>query len=495
MFNKEFYPTPPELVQQMIADLDLRGKCILDPSAGSGAILKRCNAAQKYAIEIEPELQAILRADKDIRVIGEDFFQYSGNIWVDAIIMNPPFSNAGKHIRRAWDLLKNGDLVSIVPATMIWNPTLEDSELISELKEAGATFEFAGSPFTDAQRKTTVEVFILRARKERETLLNFGQLRGGINSNGFSFQGKETGEIMRADMLARLTDTYTAAINKFADVLRAANELNQVLSILPADKIWKEVIVKHLDLGYLSSQAFNTFAFDVQGYIWDALFAKTHIAGMVTSKVRDDFEQLRVKAGGIDLTPENIQQVFALLLQNSGAMLQDSIEQAFDRMTKYYKNNRQSIKGYATNDAWMVKEKLILPDMVNDGFIRLSLRYQQADFCRDIDKALCLLSGAKYDNLQAEQKDENGRIARYSSQTLNDGIERACTNYHAGYGGEDESHFFRVKVFKVGTVHLWWKDLGLLEQFNAKVCQYKNWLPGDFGKSYRRRDKATEGMI
>ena len=36
MFNPDFYPTPPEVAALMLDPLDLRGRVVVEPSAGSG---------------------------------------------------------------------------------------------------------------------------------------------------------------------------------------------------------------------------------------------------------------------------------------------------------------------------------------------------------------------------------------------------------------------------------------------------------------------------
>ena len=37
IFNGDHYPTPPEVAAEMLDPLDLRGRVVLEPSAGSGA--------------------------------------------------------------------------------------------------------------------------------------------------------------------------------------------------------------------------------------------------------------------------------------------------------------------------------------------------------------------------------------------------------------------------------------------------------------------------
>ena len=54
IFNKDFYPTPIEVIDRMMLGVDVANKVILEPSAGSGAIVdylykhgaKRCNSVR-----------------------------------------------------------------------------------------------------------------------------------------------------------------------------------------------------------------------------------------------------------------------------------------------------------------------------------------------------------------------------------------------------------------------------------------------------------------
>lgn len=44
---------------------------------------------------------------------------------------------------------------------------------------------------------------------------------------------------------------------------------------------------------------------------------------------------------------------------------------------------------------------------------------------------------------------------------------------------EFENDLLRFKVFKKGTLHIWFKDLKALDKLNFIVGQEKNWLPTD----------------
>ena len=72
--NPDFYPTPVEVIEQMMMGEDIIGKTILEPSAGSGNIvdwLKKNGAGEVIACEIDPTLRKLL--DGKCPHIGDDF--------------------------------------------------------------------------------------------------------------------------------------------------------------------------------------------------------------------------------------------------------------------------------------------------------------------------------------------------------------------------------------------------------------------------------------
>lgn len=120
MFSKNFYPTPPNIIQKMLSPytkgsyFDWKTK-VLEPSAGKGDILdyiaskmySRNPRKNLFAIELDPNLQAILR-EKDYKVIGEDFLSCYYPHSFDLIVMNPPFDKGAKHLLKAWEVLQKG---------------------------------------------------------------------------------------------------------------------------------------------------------------------------------------------------------------------------------------------------------------------------------------------------------------------------------------------------------------------------------------------------
>lgn len=55
-------------------------------------------------------------------------------------------------------------------------------------------------------------------------------------------------------------------------------------------------------------------------------------------------------------------------------------------------------------------------------------------------------------------------------------------NVKMGVTRKIELKYFYISIFKKGTVHIEFKDQKLVDRFNIYACQHKNWLPPTYGK-------------
>jgi hypothetical protein len=94
----QLFPTPPALAKRMVEEADiLPGHSVLEPSAGTGAILAALPNVRPFgsviAVEINATLAASLEQVADETICG-DFLEQNGNLGTfDRILMNPPFQN------------------------------------------------------------------------------------------------------------------------------------------------------------------------------------------------------------------------------------------------------------------------------------------------------------------------------------------------------------------------------------------------------------------
>lgn len=129
----QFYPTPQKVIDIVLADLDLRGKRVLEPSCGDGRIMDavRLQGAHVIGCEVDPIRAAQCDAKGHI-VMRMNFLKTYPTPDFDMVVMNPPFygRHYAKHVRHALHFLKpGGTLTAILPAT-----ARHDHGLLDDLK-------------------------------------------------------------------------------------------------------------------------------------------------------------------------------------------------------------------------------------------------------------------------------------------------------------------------------------------------------------------------
>jgi protein-L-isoaspartate O-methyltransferase len=141
----QLFPTPPALAAKIVELAELSpGQKVLEPSAGTGAILEAVAAAcvdlDVTAVEISRELAERLGGRwRDVR--NADFLELSAEQLgcFDRIVMNPPFASGQdiQHILRARDLLRPGGRIVAVCAA---GPR-QHTALLPLVKASGGTWE------------------------------------------------------------------------------------------------------------------------------------------------------------------------------------------------------------------------------------------------------------------------------------------------------------------------------------------------------------------
>lgn len=160
-----FFPTPPHLAAEMVrchTDLEdwdfrclVRGPRVLEPSAGEGALVAAVLAvaprAEVVAVEPNASRAALLMSSSGASVVYAGTFErYAeerpGELF-DAVVMNPPFSLAGRrdvwidHVRAAFELVdEGGTLVSVVPSSYAFSTSRRHDALRSWVASNGGGY-------------------------------------------------------------------------------------------------------------------------------------------------------------------------------------------------------------------------------------------------------------------------------------------------------------------------------------------------------------------
>lgn len=165
---ESYFPTPKNVIEILTDDLDLDGKSILEPSAGSGNIADylRDKGAIVDCCEINRDLREILRL-KNHSVIERDIMELNIPKKYDLVIMNPPFERLQdiEHIKKSFEFLaEGGTLRSIISPSITFHGSKKAIELRSWLESVKATFtDLPEKSF--AESGTSVNTMILEIVK------------------------------------------------------------------------------------------------------------------------------------------------------------------------------------------------------------------------------------------------------------------------------------------------------------------------------------------
>ena len=483
--NSEFYPTPSSLISRMISPYynRLSKAQILDPQAGDGAILdylasgRQVKKANLYAIEKDPELTYTLQG-KDYKVIHNDFLTYSGDYLFDLILMNPPFSNGDEHLLKAWDVLVDGDIACLLNRETINNPCTSRRKQLARIIADHGSVEEVGQGFSQAARRTSVDVVLVRLKKEAESArLNFDFDQNTEEAADFN-EEVIGNELVMSDLTGAMLRQYQKAKDAYVKYVMARKELEFYSKGLLHPHIGIIKLVEET-LDPEPKVAYNQFLTRFKADAWSNILGKLNMGKYLTNGVMTDFQKYKKAQGAMDLTRENLYQVIYQILANREGIMQRAVVDVFDKFTQYHKENRCYVEGWKTNTAWKVNKKVILPGYLGD--IRWSTYYStNHSYYRefsDIEKVMCYLTGKDYDDFNRPVKEytylTEERNRAYKMMSLETMIKRV----RIGDTSEYDSEFFTFRCFKKGTLHLRFKDEQLWAKFNITACQGKNWLP------------------
>ena len=487
IIKEEFFPTPKEIIRTMIRPYNnLSDLTILEPSAGRGDILDyikgrydsyhRSDQPKMYCCEIDKDLQYQLQ-EKGHRIISEDFLHYYGDYYFDLILMNPPFSNGDEHLLKAWDILIEGDIVCLLNAETINNPFSERRQHLIKLIGKNGTIENLGQCFFTAERRTSVEVVLIRLHKKSNKNKFDFDLIDAKNEKHFDLnENIINNEIATLDIIGNMIIQYDKIKESYVNYLKAEEQLSfysqglfhdnkKATSFIPEEKSRNP------------KEKYNQFCDDSKDSIWRKVIDAMGMDRYMTNNVRENFSKFLKAQGAMDFTKENVRSLIKMLLLNGGTILDQAIVDVFDIFTRHHEENRYLIEGWKTNNKWKVNRKIILPYFVEGGFNGCySTNGNRYNEYSDIERVMCYISGKKYEDFTTPTKEYPYNAKEYEKIFLRKSLKQAIQQTRYGDSSLQDSEFFTFRCYKKGTLHIEFKDEWLWKEFNLRACKGKKWL-------------------
>lgn len=467
MFNPDFYPTPPEVAAEMLDPLDLRGRVVLEPSAGSGNLVREClecGAAEVLWCETEPQLRDMLTSLPGGYYLGHDFLQVQAHqvSHIDAIVMNPPFSADEAHILHAWEIAPPGcEIVALANWNSVSGHYRGLQLQLASLIEAYGSVEDLGECFATAERPTRVSVGLVRLSKPGQQSGDSGEFDGFfLGPDDIEAQGEGLIPYRRS---RDIVNRYVEACRIFDEQVEAGTRLRNVLDGFFGQELGLQVTVEGAPVTR------NRFRKDLQKAAWKHVFAEFLPAQLATSQLARGINTFVEKQSRIPFTERNLYRMLQIVAGTQEQRVDRAVEQAIDSLTMHTKENRYGVEGWVTNSGYMINRRFIRaylaePSWSNPHMVRVKTYGRQGDEIQDLIKALCFITGKRYEDM---------------GQPGGGDLLTPGEWYDWG--------FFKFKAFKKGTVHFEFKDPEVWAMLNARYARIK----GQVLPEQHRRPKRT----
>ena len=510
--NKDFYPTPEAIINKMLCDIDFKMiHSILEPSAGSGNIVEAVKKKEKFysstynkvnydidCIEADQNLQSILKG-KNFRVVYNDFLTYDTMKEYDIIIMNPPFSNGCKHLLKALEMQERngGAIVCLLNAETLKNPCTNDRQYLQrKLTEYNAKVEFIQDAFMDAERKTAVEIALIKVQLpevQRQSFILDG-LKKAQQQREIDTETEST-QLIDSDFFKAIVNQYNLEVEAGIKLIKEYYAMKPfILSEFGKDKETGETIqtggcILQMDIignrdKYNNKLSINEYIREVRGKYWKALFENKKFIGQLTNNLQRDFYNKVEELKDYDFSLYNIYQLKIDMQKKVVKGIEDTIMELFEEFSNKYhwydetSGNIHYYNGWKTNKAWIINKKVIIPLKAYDDYYTNRFRPTHYDIVRklqDIEKCFNYLDGGLTEAVDLE---ESLKFAEEFGETKNIQLK-----------------YFTVTFYKKGTCHIVFNDDELLKKFNIFGSQHKGWLPPSYGKKSYKDMTAEEKAV
>ena len=472
----QYYPTPDEVIAEMLLDEDIVDKKILEPSAGSGNIVRWCKqhgAREVVAFELDEYLRRIVSGE--CRVLGSDSLKStkSDAIGCDYIIMNPPFLYADEHINHAFEIAPVGcTIIALCNKSNFERYQKKGSEraiFLENVRKYGSCYDM-GKAFARAEHATQCEITMVKLFKQGDKGHEFDEF---IFDNQPEDLGNGGEGLIKYDFIRDVVQRYIFAVQRFDETMNMAKVINDT-ALFPTDGMDKEIInyAEYLPVRFAcvdkSGRRIDdidvfTYRRELQKYYWRIIFRMLNLDKIATSKLKEQIDTFVERNADRPFTMRNIYRMLEMVYKTNGSRMITAVCEAFDYICSKSAKNNSAGEKWKTNANYMVNRRFIVDYMTDNGkfsrekYVKLSYYYKcEID---DITRALCYLTGTDWDNI--------GRLDTFL--------------YHnpQKWGEWFEWGFFRCKGFLKGTMHFEFKDEKIWQLFNQTAAKGKGWQIGN----------------
>lgn len=442
-------------------------------------------AQRKRLAELMPEMDTFF--NNGIHIVHDDFMTFQPFKKYDLIVMNPPFEYADRHLLKALEIQKKGGMiVCLMNAETIRNPFTETrKELRRLLDQHGAEISFIENAFVSAERRTGVEVALVRVAiptaTEESEIFNKFKAAEQLDEN---FAESAT-DLEVTDFIKATVNLFNVEVKSGLELIRQYRALKPYMLKEFGDDAEKSGCILRLTDTYDRSYddvSINEYLRKVRLKYWKALLTNKDFTGKLTSKMQKEYQEKVNSFADYDFTEFNIYTLLDEMNSKIKKGVEDEIMAMFDRLTAEHSwypettQNRHYFDGWATNKAHKIGKKAILPCYgIWDQWDGRPRVYSAIDIIEDVERIMNFLDGGKTIEVDLHRTIEE--------------------NFNKGNTKNIPLKYFQATFYKKGTLHLVFTCPELIERFNIYAAQHKAWLPPCYGKKKYNDMTAQERAV
>ncbi len=500
--SNQYYPTPVELIQKILEFIgrefdEIEEINFLEPCAGDGAICRAVKSFFKekndtvniHCVEIEKIFQDSLKG-QGFSLVGSDFEQFESIPFYDLIVMNPPFSKGTKFLLKAYESLSaGGRVICILNAETIRNQCTNERKLLKGLIQRTGEFRYLKNAFSEATRSTDVEIAIVSLRKPLYE--NEFDLFGGIKKEVLSEEERilseikrkvDGSEIMSFDKVDYAINVYRNCVQEIFKGIDTIASIKNSLKYLEEEA--KEFNIKPEEFMKIMFEKEEEGAKEktiktIRKMIWSFVLKFCKMDQYLFHKQQSDFYQ-KIEKGSATLpfTKDNILQFFDNIFFQREKYFQAGVEDLFNEITSYHNGNTVHREGWKTNKNWKINKKIIVDWGIQfDDYAKYGDRYgvfrvrYGKEWIDDLDKIVRKIKPEFASGLTIKDALYN-RFQEIGKVFIGEKLDNTC-----------ETPYFKLKFFKKNSLHIVFKDQGVLESLNKIGSKLRQDLGyDDFGK-------------
>ena len=546
----QFYPTPRNIADKMLAGLDMRQiGSVLEPSAGKGDLIDaigRKNLIYGYDrtldvdfCEIDPYLRQICKYNfsgekKDefidkihpyrqksycsmsepekrtfkhleneidlirktaVHCVHDDFLTFRTYKHYDLILMNPPFADGDLHLLRAIEMQERqgGSIICLLNAETVRNPyTNTRMQLSAKLKELEAQTEIIEDAFSDAERKADVDVAIIRIHIQPpppDESDIWERMKKAVEQD--AVPDPELQALVTGDYIEQAITLYRTEVAATVEFIRQYKALIPYMPVALNDKsdYGKSPILTITVYGDDSRYGFDQKQYmrRVRLKYWRALFSNEKFIGRLTSELRQKYSEQVERMGDYEFSAFNIKQIALEMQSQMTQGVEKAIMDLFEKLTYTHAYDPDFSSNKHYYNGWVTNKAWKIGKKCIIPTYGMFSWYKCSGDTFYVSEAYKVISDIE----KAFDYLDGGRTDEIDLMT------RLQAANAQGKTRNIECKYFKIDLFKKGTTHIKFypEAMALVDRLNIYASQKKGWLPPRYGKTRYANMTAQEKAV